>query len=254
VQEEDWAMATSWIEHGRRPVALALTLLVAGGALTACGGSGSASADARTRDRTGSAATGFEDGTTGPFRDHEGTSVTRAAARNGAFGLDIHPRGADAYATWNARGAGSFWSFRAWVRIVSWTPDQSVDVFTIRNLQARNNFDLFVDAPQRTFRWDLFRSNTARDQDPVNLGQWHLLEARGSFATAAYTAEVRVDGTSEPGITSPDQVPSAVRDVILGPGGTTKTNELQLDDVRAEVAQHPLPLPGPPRTTGGGTG
>lgn len=247
-------MATSWTEHGRRPVALALVLLVAGAALGACGGSSSAAPDRTTRSPGGSIATGFEDGTTGPFREHESVSVTRGAAKNGAFGLDIHARGGDAFANWRARGFGSFWSFRAWVRIVSWSPDESVDVFTIRNLQARNNFDLFVDAPQRTFRWDLFRGNTGRDQDPVDLGHWYLVEAHGSFATSAYTAEVQVDGVPQPGIISPDQVPSAVRDVVLGPGATTKTNEIQLDDVRVVVAKHPLPLPGPPPSPSGSHG
>jgi hypothetical protein len=251
VQEEDWAMAISWTEHGRRRVALALALLLVGAALGACGGSSSAAPDHKARPAGGSISTGFEDGTTGPFREHESVSVTRSAAKNGDFGLDIHARGADAFANWPARGFGSFWSFRAWVRIVSWSPDESVDVFTIRNLQAKNNFDLFVDAPQRTFRWDLFRGNTARDQDPVDLGRWYLVEAHGSFATSAYTAEVQVDGVPQPGIISPDQVPSAVRDVVLGPGGTTKTNEFQLDDVRVVVARHPLPLLGPPGPAGG---
>jgi hypothetical protein len=38
---------------------------------------------------------------------------------------------------------------------------------------------------------------------------------------------VTIDGVVQPAITSTDQVPSAVKDVTFGPGGTPKTNEVQ---------------------------
>jgi hypothetical protein len=234
--------------------ALALALMV-----SACGsGSGAASAEpAHTSSTTdhdadheaghaSAVATGFEDGTFGPFTEHPGARVTHAAARNGAFGLDVHAVGSEAYAGWDVGIRGGWWSFRAWMRVVSWTPGESVDLFTIRNLQAKNNFDLFVDQPVRTFRWDLYRGNTASATAPIALGQWHLVEARGSFATSTYVADVRIDGVPQTSITSTGQPPSAVRDIVLGPGATTKHNEVQYDDVRVEVATHPLELFGPP--------
>ena len=132
------------------------------------------------------------------------------------------------------------------MRVLAWTPGESVDLFTVRNLQATNNFDFFVDTPVRTFRWDLFRGNTAITPDPISLGQWHLVEAKGSFATSTYVADVRIDGVPQPSITSTGQVPSAVKELILGSVGTTKTNRVQFDDVRIGVASAPLGLFGPP--------
>ncbi len=230
--------------------ALALVLIA-----PACGsGSGSAAADAGTTTPSTAGdishpdafATGFEDGAFGRFREHERARITRAAAKRGTLGLDIHAPGADAYASWDAGPNRGFWSFRAWMRVVSWTPGQSVDLFTVRNLPARNNFDFFVDTPRRTFRWDLFRGDTANARAPIALGKWHLVEAKGSFATTTYVAYVRVDGVPQPSITSTGQVPSAVRDLVLGPGGTTKSNEVQFDDVRMAVASRPLGLLGAP--------
>jgi hypothetical protein len=240
-----------------RPVWLAAALALALIAPACSSGSDTASADSGHTSETtrsdgnhaGAVSTGFEDGTFGPFTEHPEARVTRAAARNGSFGLDVHATGSEAYAGYDVDDEGSWWSFRAWIRVVSWTPGESVDLFTIRNLQAKNNFDLFVDQPVRTFRWDLYRGDTASAPTPIALGQWHLVEATGSFATSTYTADVRIDGVTQPSITSTGQPPSAVRDVVLGPGATTKRNEVQYDDVRVEVARRPLARFGPPAGT-----
>jgi hypothetical protein len=187
--------------------------------------------------------TGFEDGTSGPITGREHVRVTRTAAKHGSFGLDVHSTGAGAYAIWDPDPADptrSWWSFRAWVRVTSWTALEAVDIVTVRNLQEKNNFDLFVDAPQRNFRWDLYRGDTASGLVPVGLHHWYRIEASGTFAAGTYHADVNIDGVRQPSITSTGQVPSAVKDVVFGPGGAPKTNEVQYDDVRVVVADHPL--------------
>ncbi len=232
--------------------ALALALVApacSSGSSTAAANPGPTARTGTPSAHSGTAATGFETGTLGPFAESERARVTHAAAKNGDFGLDVHATGADAYASWDGGDNGGWWSFRAWMRVISWTPGQSVDLFTVRNQPAKNNFDFFVDTPVRTFRWDLYRGDTAIEPGPITLGQWHLVEAKGSFASTTYVADVRVDGVPQASITSTGQVPSSVRDLVLGPGGTTKTNEVQFDDVRIAVGSAPIAFLGPPRAT-----
>jgi Concanavalin A-like lectin/glucanases superfamily len=181
--------------------------------------------------------------------EHARAEVTAGAARNGAFGLDVASVGSDAYLRWDARPTGTdrpFWSFRAWVRVLAWTPGQSVDLFTVRNLEAKDNFDLFVGTPDRRFQWDLFRESSASAPEPVEQGRWYLVEATGSFSTHTSSADVRIDGVPQPSIASPGQPPSAVRDFIVGSVGTRKTNRVQFDDVRIVVSDAPLELLGAP--------
>jgi hypothetical protein len=228
-------------------------------ALSACGGSSAPAADgagtSSTRSTTATTAPhfrsldtqGFESGTPSGLTDHERGEVTRAAAKNGSFGFDTDAQQSNAYGRWDAAPDGTrrpWWSFRAWVRIVSWTPGESVDLFTVENLDAESNFDLFISAPSRAFQWDLYRENTARSGD-VELGRWYLVEARGSFAAETSTAEVRIDGVAQPSIASPGQPPSAVKDFVLGSVGTAKTKHVQFDDVRIEVADSPVAFLGP---------
>jgi hypothetical protein len=243
-------MTSKATQQAGRTAALALAVAIVP---LACGSSGADThaAGPPTTPRQSvrhplSITTGFEGGTSGPINDQEHAQVTRSAAKNGSFGLDVHSSGAGAYAIWTPGPPNpnrSWWSFRAWVRITSWTTLEAVDIVTVRNLQEKNNFDLFVDAPQRSFRWDLYRGNTARDEAPVSLDHWYLVEATGTFAAGTYHADVTIDGVVQPAITSTDQVPSAVKDVTFGPGGTPKTNEVQYDDVRIVVADHPLDRP-----------
>lgn len=253
-------------------VAAALTIAVALVPL-GCGGSGdpsaaaphsstvpSVSASAPSRSLT----TGFEDGSLRLLTDHTRARVARAAAKHGSFGLEVDAAGGDAFALWNAPTDGtarSWWSFRAWIRVVSWSRAEAVDLFTVRNTRITNNFDVFVDTPtastagstkpggtraRRVLRWDLYRGDTARSRGRVELGRWYLVEANGSFATDTYTAEVRIDGVAQRPITSDGQPPAAVRDVYLGPGGAAKTQRVQYDDVKIEVADRPLERIGPP--------
>ncbi len=145
-------------------------------------------------------------------------------------------------------GAGHpYWTFRAWMRVVDWTQGESVDLFTVRNLEVKNNFDLFVGAPYRRLQWDLYRENSG-EAPPFELGRWYLIEAKGSFKTSTYTADVRIDGETQPSITSTDQPPSAVSEFILGSIGTAKNNRAQFDDLRVELGDEPLPFLGAPPT------
>ncbi len=132
------------------------------------------------------------------------------------------------------------------MRVVAWTPGESVDLFTVRNREITSNFDLFVGAGDRAFQWDLFRENSDRAPGAVEPGRWYLVEARGSFATTTSTADVHIDGVPEPSIASPGQTPSAVRELVLGSIGTKKTNRVQFDGVRVAVGDAPLPFLGAP--------
>ena len=123
---------------------------------------------------------------------------------------------------------------------MAWSPNQSVDLFTVRNREVTNNFDLFVGGTDRAFQWDLYRENSTRAPGAAELGRWYLVEAHGSFASTTSSAEVQIDGVPQTAIASPGQPPSAVKEIILGSIGTKKTNVVQYDDLRVEVSGRPL--------------
>jgi hypothetical protein len=193
--------------------------------------------------------TGFESGELPAGTDAGGALVVATAARSGAHGLEIRARGGEAYLRWDADvlgGPAPYWSFRAWVRILDWTDRESVDLFTVRNREVVNNFDLFVGAPTRRFQWDIFRRDFGEAAGGLVPGAWHLVEARGSFAGSTFTAEVRIDGVAQTPVASTGQVPSAVSEFVLGSIGTSKTNTAQFDDVAVAVGDAPLPFPADP--------
>lgn len=216
----------------------------------------SPSATSTAAPQTGRVVTSFDSPAALGRAEVKGASVSTAAAHGGTGGLEVQSAGGDAYARWDAGVLGEghpYWTFRAWMRVVDWTPSESVDLFTVRNLEVKNNFDLFVGAPYRRLQWDLYRENSAQ-APPFELGRWYFIEAKGSFATSTFTADVRIDGVPQPSITSTDQTPSAVKEFILGSIGTAKTNRAQFDDLRVELADSPLPFLGPPAATAGPTG
>jgi hypothetical protein len=211
-------------------------------------GTGSGGRARPTAARRGPVTTGFEGRDLPADPSAHGVVTTAAAARSGRRGLEVRARGGDAFLRWDADdlGEGRSWSFRAWVRVVDWTDAESVDLFTVRNREGANNFDLFVGAPYRRFQWDLYREDSGETAGPLAPGEWHLVEAKGSFGTATSTAEVRIDGVDQPPIASPGQVPSVAREFVLGSFGTDKTNTTQFDDVAIAVSDAPLPFLGAP--------
>jgi hypothetical protein len=247
-------MSSTATPHVRRALALACGLLVLGlpfGAFACSSADGTtASSDTHSDSPDGKVSTGFEKADVLGRADYERVSLTPDAAKNGAAGLEVRPTASDAYLRFGSDELGDdhpYWTFRAWMRVVAWTPTESVDLFTVRNLATRNNFDLFVAAPNHDLRWDIFRENSEATGEPIQLEQWYLVEAKGSFATSTFTADVRIDGVNQPSITSPGQQPSAVKDFILGSLGTAKTHRIQFDDVSVEVADSPRPFLGAPR-------
>jgi hypothetical protein len=239
----------------RAAAALGLALLLGLGA-TACGvDDGNAEAGNRRADvRRGPVSVDFEAATLPDGTRAEQAELVAAAAHDGAQGVEIRARGGEAYVSWDtaALGDGPYWSFRAWVRVVDWTDGESVDLFTVRNGEVVNNFDLFVAAPNRNLMWDLFREDFAETAAAIVPGQWHLVEARGSFAGSTYAAEVRIDGVVQPSIRSTGQVPSHVSEFVLGSIGTEKTNTTQFDGVAITVGDAPIPFLAPtgaPSTT-----
>jgi hypothetical protein len=233
----------------RRLVALGLVL---GLGLTgaACGGDdGDAGSPKPAAVRRGPVSVDFESGALPGGTEAHQAEIVAGAARNGGRGLEIRATGGEAYVSWDSArlgGDGPYWSFRAWMRIVDWTDGESVDLFTVRNGEVLNNFDLFVGSPNREIQWDLYRGDAGQTAAPLVPGQWYLVEARGSFAGSTYRAEVRIDGVDQTGIVSPDQVPSAVREFVLGSIGTAKTNTVQFDDISVALGAGPLPFLGPP--------
>lgn len=188
----------------------------------------------------------FESGTLAGWTDHGRARVTAGAARTGAFGLELDAAASGAYVRWVPPPDHHFWSLRGFVRVVSWTDGESVDLFTVQNSRRADNFDLFATAPARAFQWDLFREDEGRTTAPVELGRWYLVEAHGEFGADSSRAEVRVDGALQPAIASRAQPPASVWDFVLGSIATVKTKRAQFDDVRFEVADAPLGFPGPP--------
>jgi hypothetical protein len=240
-----------WYLAAGLPLVLGALVLAA----TACaGGSDDAAGDPDLRPaarRRGPVTTGFETGL--PAGTSSGQAgVTAAAAHSGTRGLEVRARGGEAYLRWDtdALGEGPYWSMRAWVRVVGWTDGESVDLFTVRNGEQRNNFDLFVAEPGRRFMWDVYRENFGESGAPVIPGQWYLVEARGSFAGRTSSAEVRIGGVDQPPVSSPGQAPSVARELVLGSMGTDKTNTVQFDDVAIAVSDAPLPFLGAPATAG----
>jgi hypothetical protein len=218
--------------------------------LAGCGDGGGADASPSPTSRPGPKrlTADFESGTADGWTETSGATVTADAAHDGGFGLDVAATDSDAYARWVAPAGHPDWAFRAWVRVVASTPGESVDLFTVRNLEITNNFDLFIGAGDRAFQWDLYRENAARAPGTVEPNRWYLVEARGSFAGPTSTAEVRIDGVPQPSIASPGQPRSAVRELVLGSIGTKKTNRVQFDDVHVEVGDAPIPFLDPPVT------
>jgi hypothetical protein len=246
-------MSTTATPHVRRALALVCGLLVLGlpfGAFACSSADGTTdSSDSDSGAPDGKLATGFERADILGRADSERVSLTPDAAKGGATGLEVRPTASDAYLRFGSDVLGEdhpFWTFRAWMRVVAWTPTESVDLFTVRNLAARNNFDLFVTAPDHDLRWDIFRENSEATGTAIRLDRWYLVEAKGSFATSTFTADVRIDGVDQPSIASPGQTPSAVKDFILGSLGTSKTHRAQFDDVSVELGDAPLPFIGPP--------
>jgi hypothetical protein len=244
--------------------ALALLAAALGPGTAACGGTGkddgagggTGSRARPTAARRGPVTLDFEGPDLPDGPSAHGVATTAAAAHSGRRGLEIRARGGDAYLHWDADelGEGPYWSLRAWVRIVDWTDTESVDLFTVRNREATNNFDLFVGAPWRRFQWDLYREDSGEVAGPVAPGEWHLVEAKGSFAGATSTAEVRIDGVDQPPIASSGQVPSVARELVLGSIGTDKTNTTHFDDVAIALGDAPLPFLGAPVALGPGAG
>jgi hypothetical protein len=216
--------------------------------LAGCGDDGGASTSRDDRSAPRRLTADFESGSPDGWTETSGATVTADAAHDGGFGLDVTATDSDAYARWVAPGDLPNWAFRAWVRVVASTPGESVDLFTVRNREITNNFDLFVGAGDRAFQWDLFRENSGRAPGTVEPNRWYLVEARGSFAGPTSSAEVRIDGVPQPSIASPGQPRSAVRELVLGSIGTTKTNRVQFDDVHVEVGSSPIPFLDPPVT------
>ena len=144
-----------------------------------------------------------------------------------------------------ALGDLPYWAFRAWVRVVASTPGESVDLFTVRNLEVTNNFDLFVGAGDRRVPVGPLPGELGRAPGTVEPGRWYLVEARARSPPPTFTAEVRIDGVPQPSIASPGQPRAPCCEFMLGSIGTAKTNRVQFDDVRVEVGDHPLPFLGP---------
>jgi hypothetical protein len=251
-------MSTRGLPHARSALALALGLGLSVTALacrddssTSSGTTSSTSsstAASTAAPQSGRVSTSFDSSAALGRAEVKGASVTTAAAHGGSGGLEVRSAGGDAYVRWDAGVLGEghpYWTFRAWMRVVDWTPSESVDLFTVRNLEVKNNFDLFVGAPYRRLQWDLYRQNSGQ-APPFKLGQWYFIEAKGSFATSTFTADVRINGATQPSITSTDQTPSAVSEFILGSIGTAKNNRAQFDDLRVELADSPLPFLGLP--------
>ena len=97
---------------------------------SACGGTAGGSAPDRAPRRPPPARprptldTGFERRDARRLdRRHRAPGSPAAPPGTGRFGLDVEARGSDAYGRWDAPVDGTgrpYWSFRAWVRVVSW--------------------------------------------------------------------------------------------------------------------------------------
>jgi hypothetical protein len=185
----------------------------------------------------------FETGNMSQLQYAVDVQAVPAARYTGSYGMDARSAGTPSWAAWGSGWLAQnhrYWSFAAFVKVVSWTSGQAVDLFTVQNATKAHNFDLFVDKYNHKFRWDLYQANTAYSSNVVQLGKWYLVQAYGDYGSSTYTASVRINGVTQPAISSTNQTTSTTSEFMMGTASSSKTNEKYYDDVKVEVGDVPL--------------
>ena len=140
---------------------------------------------------------------------------------------------------------------RVWVRLNSRAGNESVDLLTIANNQSSRNFDFFVTDDTQRFKWDIAGQDSGEAAFTVEFGRWYYVEAQVEYAGTAHTAEVRIDGIDQPGVTSAG-VPSTVQSVTVG-AFRAKTHSQDYDDLAVQLGDTTVPWLPPPGNGGGVT-
>jgi hypothetical protein len=166
-------------------------------------------------------------------------SAAAAAAYSGAYGLRLNPtNGAASVATSTTQWPQTrpWASLAARLRLNTLPGDGvSADLVTLQNTGGVNHFDFFVSAGTGRFAYDLLQADAGDTGITPVTGVWYLLEAVVYFGAATYEARVRVNGVQTPTITSTAQTPASVRSLHFGTASTTKTYQLDVDEVMIRV-------------------
>lgn len=174
-------------------------------------------------------------------------TITSAAARTGTGGLRVASSSAPAYVRWDTdvvEQGHTHATVRMWVRVDSRAAGESVDLLTVANRESSRNFDFFVTGDTQRFKWDIAGQVSGETRFEVELGRWYYVEAQVEYAGTSHTAEVRIDGVDQQGVTSTG-VPSQVRSITVG-SFRSKTHSQDYDDLAVRLGDATVPwLPAP---------
>lgn len=191
----------------------------------------------------------FETGTLDAFASTSNASVGAPYAKTGSYGARVVATSErPGYLSWSSRQITQgqrYGRIRGWVKIESFQAGQPVSAFTMQNAHGSNHFDLWRDARTGKWRYDLLGANTAFSTMSADLGRWYYLEALVDFGGAggtAYTAEVRIDGITQPTISSTSQVGSTVKSAWFGTFPVGQVNARHYDALVVDVGNTPFPF------------
>ena len=176
----------------------------------------------------------------------QNAAATTGSKRDGSYGYNISHTSAPGFMTWdntaieqNHEYAAFSFKFNLHSRVSS----ESVDLFTLRNANGVNHFDMFLLANTSTLAWDLLSSNSDTYGTAISLDTWYLVQGLVYLGASTYTADVWVNGVGQGQIQSTSQVPSTVRSLTVGPNCCTKTSNRDYDDIDLAVGETPQTFP-----------
>ena len=206
-------------------------------------GVGPAAAD----DSTTMLWSGFESGAAPSWAHHRGVRVAHRFAHSGHYGARAVARpDRPAYFKWTAPKVVQdkrYARIGGWFRVDKKTAGESIGLFSLKNANGSNHFDVFRDPSSGRFEWDLYRNDSGSSTMRARVGKWYYIEALVDFGGeggTTYIAQVRINGVDQPTITSEDQDGTTVHSAYFGDNETGKTNAREYDSLFLELADHPL--------------
>jgi hypothetical protein len=181
-------------------------------------------------------------------------TVQASSLRNGTMGVELAPAASTSYLRWRERlwrdGAASYpyWSVRFYVRLPSLPSAPPPSIFACITVAGVDDFTFFYNTTTGLWKWDLDQNDAASGPEVV-ADQWYLVEAKGSYASDTWTADVRINGIEYDRITTIGNGAEVVHNGLWGTSGTAQTWTADLDDFAMAVSDYPLGFLGPPTGT-----
>lgn len=184
----------------------------------------------------------FDSGTLANWPTQIGTVSASAAAAYGgsAFGGRVSPGGGSAgqIATSTTKWAQNTftWTFiHVKFRFNSLPVGTTADTFTLQTALQLDNFDFYYNNTTGTFWFDLKGANFIDLGKAPIIGHWYDFQAKVFFGATTYTGQVQLDGVQSAVLNSFGETSSFVRSFHIGTSSTTKTFQLDVDDVYIDV-------------------